>query len=158
MPFNGQGLFTRVYQWANDLALGLDVDANRTDTDSNDIAAGLSNCITRDGQSPPTENLPMGNMKLTGLAAGTNAADSVNYGQVFVNPVFTNPSATSSPPFGDASLALATMAALAAASFSSALPGISPATKGMFITNDAVSASWGRARTTAGRLYSFRNL
>lgn len=82
MPFNGSGVFQRPYSWITDAAAGLNVDATRMDADSNDIATGLSNCITRDGQSPPTANIPMGNYKLTGLAAGTTTGDAVNYEQL----------------------------------------------------------------------------
>ena len=96
MPFNGAGLFTRIYQWVNDAALGLNVDATRTDTDSNDIAAGLSNCVTRDGQSPFLANIPAGGFKITGLLAGNSPADSTNYGQVFNNPTFVTPNASAS--------------------------------------------------------------
>lgn len=89
MPFSGTGIFTRVYQWVNDAANNLDVDATRTDTDSNDIADGLTNCITRDGQSPATANIPLGGFKLTGVGTGTAATDGVNFAQVFVAPSFT---------------------------------------------------------------------
>lgn len=86
MPYSGTGIFTRVYQWANDAAGGINVDASRTDTDSNDIADGLTNCITRDGQSPAVANIPLGGFKITGLGIGAAATDGVNYGQVFTNP------------------------------------------------------------------------
>src|SRR5215203_5984645 len=108
MPFNGAGLFTRVYQWVNDEVLGLNVDATRTDTDSNDIATGLSNCVTRDGQSPLTANIPAGGFKITNMGSGSSATDSVNYGQVFNSPNFFTPYATTSPPLMDNSLRLAT--------------------------------------------------
>jgi hypothetical protein len=38
--------------------------------------------MTRDGQSPPTENIPMGGNKLTGLASGTASGDALQYGQI----------------------------------------------------------------------------
>lgn len=108
MPYNGTGIFTRVYQWTNDAVNGLFVDATRTDTDSNDIAAGLTNCITRDGQSPAAANLPMGGFKLTGMGNGGVATDSVNYGQVFNSPAFVTPTATTTPATGNNSQLLAT--------------------------------------------------
>lgn len=46
------------------------------------IATGLSTCITKDGQTNPTANLPMAGFKLTGLGAGSAAADSATLGQV----------------------------------------------------------------------------
>lgn len=82
MPFNGSGTFQRIYSWVADAANGIFVSSSRTDTDTNDIANGLSNCVTRDGQSPPTANLPMGGFKLTGLAAGSANGESVRYEQL----------------------------------------------------------------------------
>jgi len=105
-----------------DAANGIFVDATRTDTDSNDIAAGLTNCVTRDGQSPWLANIPAGGFKITGLANGVNTTDSVNYTQVFNNPTFVTPSATTSPPNGNNSLLLATTAFVNQVAFSSALP------------------------------------
>lgn len=122
MPYNGVGVFTRIYQWVQDAANGIFVDATRTDTDSNDIAAGLTNCVTRDGQSPWLANIPAGNFKITGLANGSNTTDSVNYGQVFNSPAFVTPSATTSPPNGDNSLLLATTAFVQQTAFQTALP------------------------------------
>ena len=76
MPYNGSGTFNRIYSWVTDAANGLFVSSTRTDTDTNDIAAGLTNCVTRDGQSPATANLPMGGFKLTNLAVGSATTDS----------------------------------------------------------------------------------
>lgn len=88
MPFNGAGIFQRAYSWVVDAANGLDVDSTRVDADTNDIADGLSNCITRDGQSPATADIPLGGHKITGLAAGTAPTDAVNRQQAFNAPTF----------------------------------------------------------------------
>jgi hypothetical protein len=47
-----------------------------------DLATGLSTALTKDGQSTPTANIPMGSFKLTGLGAGTAATDAAQYGQL----------------------------------------------------------------------------
>lgn len=47
-----------------------------------DLSAALTQSIARDGQSPPTANLPMGGFKLTALAPGSVSGDAVNYGQL----------------------------------------------------------------------------
>lgn len=47
-----------------------------------DIATALSDCVTRDGQSPPTVNIPMGGFRITGLGNGTARTDAVNAGQI----------------------------------------------------------------------------
>lgn len=89
MPYNGVGQFFRIYSWVTDAANNINVDATRTDTDTDDIADGLSNCITKDGQQILIANIPFGGYKITGLGAGSSPADSVNYQQVFVSPTFT---------------------------------------------------------------------
>lgn len=48
------------------------------DTDTDDIATGLSTCITKDGQTVITANIPMAGFKLTGLALGSAANDSAS--------------------------------------------------------------------------------
>jgi hypothetical protein len=50
LPFNGNGQFVRVHNWQSDAANGLDINAVEMDAEDNGIAAGLSNCVTRDGQ------------------------------------------------------------------------------------------------------------
>lgn len=110
MPWNGAGTFSRVYSWTQDQVNGIFVRADRTDTDSNDIAAGISNCITRDGQASPTANISWNGFKLTGLASGVSGQDAVNWAQVFTNPVFTNPSAVADPSAGSNDQTLVTTA------------------------------------------------
>lgn len=46
------------------------------------MATGLSTCMTKDGQSTPTANIPLGNFRLTGVGAAVNAGDAVNAGQI----------------------------------------------------------------------------
>lgn len=154
MPFNGVGVFQRVYQWVNDAANGIFVDATRTDTDSNDIATGLTNCVTRDGQSPWLANLPAAGFKITGLGAGNSTNDSVNYGQVFVNPTFAGMTATGVVNFSgatsvsvptvttsDNSTNAASTAFVTQKAFQAALPAQAGNT-GKYITTDGTSASW----------------
>ena len=81
MPFSGSGSFSP-YTPGNPVVSGAVISATDHNNTIADIASGLSNTVTRDGQSPPTANLPMGNFKLTGLAAGTVAGDSVRYEQL----------------------------------------------------------------------------
>lgn len=155
MPFNGTGIFTRLYSWEVDAANDLNVDSTRMDTDTNDIADGLSNCITRDGQSPALANIPLGGYKITGLAAGTLADHAVNYQQVFTNPTFTGligqgainlagatsvtvPTATT----GDNSDKAASTSFVQQAAFSAALPGQPGGTSPYYLDSTAGVASW----------------
>ena len=47
-----------------------------------DIATALSTCVLKDGTQTLTANIPMGGFKLTGLAVGSAAADSVRMDQL----------------------------------------------------------------------------
>lgn len=82
MSFNGSGTFTRIYQWLTDQANNINIRADRMDADSNDIAAGLSLCMTKDGQQTPTANLKMGGYRFTNIGAGVAATDSAQVQQV----------------------------------------------------------------------------
>lgn len=82
MPFNGNGVFNRLYNWVNDAANNINILATRMDNETNGIAAGLTNCVTRDGQSPPTADIPWGNFRLTGLATPTADDDAATKGYV----------------------------------------------------------------------------
>lgn len=82
MPFNGSGTYT--LPSGNPVTTGTPISSSTTNTTNSDLATALSNCMTRDGQSPPTANIPMGGYRLTGLAAGVAAGDSVRYEQVLL--------------------------------------------------------------------------
>lgn len=82
MPFNGSGTFTRLYSWVQDAANGIDILSTRMDNEMNGMATALSDCVTRDGQSPWTANLPAGGFKITGLGTPTSSADSATKGYV----------------------------------------------------------------------------
>ena len=82
MPFNGNGTFNRVYDWETDKINGVKIRADRMDTEMDGMAIGLSTCVTRDGQSPATANLPMGGFKHTGVSDGTSRNQYASVGQV----------------------------------------------------------------------------
>ena len=68
MPFNGSGVFQRVRNWVADAAAGIKIRADYHDAEDDGFAAGLSNCITKDGQTIVTQNIPMNSKRITGLA------------------------------------------------------------------------------------------
>jgi hypothetical protein len=86
MPFNGSGSFSPAITFVDNTP----ATAGDQNTQDVDIAGGLTNCITRDGQSPAHANLPMGAFKLTQLGAGSVNSDSVNLGQVATAFPFVN--------------------------------------------------------------------
>jgi len=78
MPFNGSGTFSRLYNWVTDKANAVKITASRMDDEFDGVATGLSNCLTRDGQSPPSQNIPFNNKRITGLADATADTDALN--------------------------------------------------------------------------------
>jgi len=82
MAFNGSGTFERIYNWVNDKANGYKITASRMDGEFDGIASGLSQCITKDGQTTISANIPMSNYKFTGLGNGSSRTDSIALGQV----------------------------------------------------------------------------
>jgi hypothetical protein len=57
MPWNS-GVYTRGYpSWTNDANSNLPISATKFDTEDNDFAAGLNNCLTIDGLNKPTSTL-----------------------------------------------------------------------------------------------------
>lgn len=78
MPFSGAGLFTRVHNFVTDKANAIKIIASRVDAEFDGVATGLSNTITRDGQSTIIADIPMHEKKLTRLADAVADADAMN--------------------------------------------------------------------------------
>jgi len=69
--FDGTGTYNRTHDWTTDRDAGTKITASRMDTDMDEMATGLSTCITKDGQTNPTANLKMNSRKHTGVAVGS---------------------------------------------------------------------------------------
>jgi hypothetical protein len=78
MPFNGSGTFTRLYSWVQDAANSIDILSTRMDNEDNGFATALSDCVTRDGQSPFTANIPAGGFKIVNHATPSSGTDVAN--------------------------------------------------------------------------------
>jgi len=76
MPFNGAGVYQRVRNWVADATAGIKIRADYHDAEDDGFAAGLSNCITRDGQSIITQNIPFNSKRITALADPVNDQDA----------------------------------------------------------------------------------
>lgn len=61
---------------------GTTIRAEQHNRPLEDLAAGVNDSVARDGSRPMTGNLPMAGRKITGLAAGTAAADAVRFDQL----------------------------------------------------------------------------
>lgn len=82
MPFNGSGTFVSLPAPDFPALPGTTILASAFNANMNDVFInGLTNCLTRDGQSPPTANLPMAGFKFTSLGNGVNDSDSAALGQ-----------------------------------------------------------------------------
>lgn len=83
MSWNGSGTYVLPPAYTPAVN-GTIIDAADYNGALTDIATGITNALTKDGQNSPTANIPMGGFKLTGLAAGSADGNSVRYEQVFL--------------------------------------------------------------------------
>jgi hypothetical protein len=81
MSFNGSGTFL-INSSGQPVVTGTVISSTTFNALTADLANGLSNCITRDGQTSVSANIPMNNFKITGLGEGTNNTDASTIGQV----------------------------------------------------------------------------
>jgi hypothetical protein len=77
MSYNGSGTFVLVA--GNPVITGTTISSTTMNNTLSDIATGLSTAVTKDGQTTPTANIPMGGFKLTGLGAATAAGDALRF-------------------------------------------------------------------------------
>jgi hypothetical protein len=135
MPFDGNGTFTPPnpeYPAVGGTVIYAD-DRNIIDAD---IADGLTNCMTRDGQSPPTADVPMGTFKITGLGDPSAAQDAVTL--AYLENAFEN---VALQPPGTNNATAASTAFVIAEAFSAALPS-QTGNAGKFIQTDGTTATW----------------
>jgi len=81
MPFNGSGTFVPISAPNYPAVAGQPVYASQFNANMTDLFSGFDNCVTRDGQSPATADIPMGSNKLTGLAQASANGDALGWGQ-----------------------------------------------------------------------------
>lgn len=78
------GSFTRVRgsaSWTTDYNNNTGIEPGLHDTNDQDLAVGINNCIAKDGQNAATGNLDLGGNKLTNVGNATNAQDAVTLSQ-----------------------------------------------------------------------------
>ena len=81
MSFNGSGTFV-INSSGQPVVANTVISTTVFNALTADLATGLSTCITKDGQTTPTANIPMGTFKFTNLGVGSAATDSATLGQV----------------------------------------------------------------------------
>jgi hypothetical protein len=84
MSFNGSGTFV-INSAGQPVVANTVISATTFNALTSDLANGLSTCITKDGQTTPTANIPMGGFKITNLATGTAASDAATVAQIQSN-------------------------------------------------------------------------
>lgn len=82
MAFNGSGTFSRLFSWATDAANGIKIRSDRMDSEMDGFAAGLSNCIVKDGQTTITADLPMASFRHTGVGDASARTHYAVVGQI----------------------------------------------------------------------------
>jgi Chaperone of endosialidase len=89
MPFDSNGTYSRVdtgaTSWRDDATAGIKIRADLHDAHDNDIATALTTCITKDGRSQPSANIPMNQKKIINLGEPDAPADAAtrNYVDTF---------------------------------------------------------------------------
>lgn len=63
--------------WTGDASLGIGIEAGRHDTQDNDFATGINQCLNKDGSNAATGNLNLGGFLPTNIGAGTAAAPAI---------------------------------------------------------------------------------
>lgn len=68
--------------WVGDASLGIGIEAGRHDTQDDDFATGINQCLNKDGSNAATGNLNLGGNKLTNIGAATARTDAAQTAQV----------------------------------------------------------------------------
>lgn len=82
MPYNGNGTFQSLAPPQFPAVAGTVIRAAYFNQVINDLILGLTNVITRDGQTKPTNDLPMAGKKHTGVGDATAEDQYASYGQL----------------------------------------------------------------------------
>ena len=80
MSFNGTGTFN-INTTGQPVVGGTTISTTVFNALTADLANGLTNTITKDGQSTPTNNIKLGGFKLTGVGLATVTGDALSYGK-----------------------------------------------------------------------------
>lgn len=82
MPFNGSGTYVPPASPTFPAVSGETIMASRFNAIIQDIGTALSQCLTRRGEAAMLGPLPMGGMKITGMADAEANSDAASYGQI----------------------------------------------------------------------------
>lgn len=82
MPYDGAGNFIPIPPPDYPAVPGTTISSSHYNSYTADLMAGLTNCVTRDGQSPATANLPMGGFRHLGVAPAIAPDQYATFGQL----------------------------------------------------------------------------
>ena len=82
MPFDSEGVFSRLHNWEDDRVNDIDIVTDHMDEEDDNFADGLSQCFLKNGNSKMEGNLNVGNFKAINVADGTLPSDAVNRKQL----------------------------------------------------------------------------
>jgi len=68
--------------WVGDASTGIGIEAGRHDTQDNDFATGINQCINKDGSNSFSGNANLNNNKIVNVSSATLRSDAPNAGQV----------------------------------------------------------------------------
>lgn len=80
MPWNGSGTYAPPAASFPEVT-GTVIEASRFNATLNDVAAGITASLAKNGENAATANIPMGGFKFTGMGAGSVAGQALVYGQ-----------------------------------------------------------------------------
>lgn len=101
MPRNGVGDFSLVTNSWNPATNNVLATAGDYQALINDIAAALTQSVSRDGQAPMTGNLALGNNKITGLSQGTGTGQALAFEQLFSQGVMQDVASSATTDIGN---------------------------------------------------------
>lgn len=78
--FDGNGNYDRLFRWMEHFEQGIGIEPDLHDQEDDAFANALSNCMTRDGQSPATAPIPLGGQRLVDVGDPTAADDAATRG------------------------------------------------------------------------------
>lgn len=82
MPFDSEGVFSRLHNWEDDRINDIDIMSDRHDEEDDNFADGLSQCLLRNGQVAMNGNLHMGGFQIKNVAEGQSVHDVATKGQL----------------------------------------------------------------------------
>jgi hypothetical protein len=68
--------------WVGDASLGIGIEAGRHDTQDNDFATGINQCVNKDGSNAFTGNANLNNNRIISVATATARTDAPQVAQV----------------------------------------------------------------------------